>query len=73
MIPKVGKFYYIDYEDKDQPEGSFFGIARCVKIYDRDEVGRPIAPALYEFEHNGKDGKMELSLFFASEVVMEAQ
>ena len=73
MTPKVGKFYYIDYEDKEQPEGSFFGIARCVKIHSKDNSGLPVDPMLFEFEHQEKNGEMTLSLFYESEIVMEAQ
>lgn len=72
MIPKLGKFYYIDYTDEEQPEGSFFGIARCIKIHDKDAVGFPVDPVLYEFEHQDKDGEMLQSLFYESEVVLEA-
>ena len=72
MIPEVGKFYYIDYTDHEQPEGSYFGIARCIKIHSHDEKGTPINPALYEFEHE-KDGKLWASLFYSNEIIMEAR
>ena len=73
IVPVPGKFYYIDYTDHDQPEGSFLGIARCVKVYDKNEKGEPVNPPLYEFEHPDKKGDMYLSLFYATEVVMEAE
>jgi hypothetical protein len=72
VIPQPGKFYYIDYTDSEQPEGSYFGIAQCIKICDRKESGQKIYPPLYEFLHPTKDGEQTRSLFYASEVLMEA-
>lgn len=69
--PKVGKFYYIDYEDKDDAAGSYFGIAECINVFDRDENLRPIEPPLYEFVHPKADGELVRSLFYASEVTTE--
>ena len=71
MIPQKGKFYYIDYTDKDEPEGSYFGLGRCVEVYSTDELGNPITP-LYEFEHPDKQGNMILSVYYANEIIMEA-
>jgi len=71
MIPKIGRFYYINYEDKAEPEGSYFGIARCVAVFDKDTEERPIKP-LYEFEHPDPKGNMVLSVYYAEEVMMEA-
>jgi len=73
MNPALGKFYYIDYTDHDQPTGSFFGIAQCVKEYNKKENGEPLVPPLYEFEHQNSEGKMCLSLFYPNEIVMEAR
>ena len=72
MIPELGKFYYIDYTDKENPEGSFFGVARCVKEYKYNEAGEKLLKPMYEFEHQDKSGKMTLSLFYADEIIMEA-
>ena len=69
--PKVGKFYYIDYEDKDEAAGSYFGIAECIKVYDRDETGKPIEPPLYEFIHPQANGEMVRALYYASEITTE--
>lgn len=71
MIPKIEKYYYIDYQDKTDPNGSFFGLGKCVRIFNHDENGKPIRP-LYEFQHQSKDGKMTLSVFYAEEIVMDA-
>lgn len=71
MIPQIGKFYYINYQDKDTPSGSYFGLGRCVEIYNKDVSGKPIKP-LYEFEHPDEHGKMALSVYYAEEVMMEA-
>jgi hypothetical protein len=71
MIPEKGKFYYINYEDKQEPSGSYFGIGRCVDIYDTDKSGQPIKP-LYEFEHPDDHGALTLSVFYAEEILMEA-
>jgi len=71
MIPQIGKFYYINYEDKDEPTGNYFGLGRCVEIYNTDTSGKPIKP-LYEFEHPDEHGKMTLSVYYANEVMMEA-
>lgn len=71
MIPKVEKYYYVDYTDHDNPDGSYFGIAKCVTIHNTDDKGRKIKP-LYEFLHPNKDGKMTLSLFYENEVVLDA-
>lgn len=73
MIPKQGKFYYINYVDNEQPEGSYNGIARFVQAYERDENGRNMKIPLYEFEHPDKDGKMTLSLFTKEEIILEAK
>ena len=73
MIPQLGKFYYIDYTDHDQPEGSFFGIAECVNIFNRAKDGREIEQSLYEFKHQDKKGNICLSLFYAKEVMFEAK
>ena len=73
MIPKVGEFYYIDYTDHDQPEGSFFGIAECVKIFDRSQDGKRVDPPMYEFKHQDKKGNMCLSLFYEKEIMFKAQ
>jgi hypothetical protein len=72
MIPKLGKFYYIDYTDKEAPEGSYFGIARCVKEYQYSESGERLVRPLYEFEHPNNEGEMCLSLYYEDEIVMEA-
>ena len=71
ITPKPGKFYFIDYIDADQPEGNYFGIAQCTKVCDINEMGEKITPPLYEFLHPTKDGEQTLSLFYASEVLME--
>jgi hypothetical protein len=71
--PAPGKFYFIDYVDAEQPEGSYFGIAKCVRVCDTGESGRKIYPPLYEFLHPRADGELTLSLFYASEVVMESK
>lgn len=71
MIPKLEKYYYIDYVDDDNPDGSYFGIAKCVAINNTDDKGRSIKP-LYEFLHTNKDGKMTLSLFYENEIVLDA-
>jgi hypothetical protein len=73
MIPKVGDFYYIDYVDHDQPEGSFFGIGKCVKIYDKAKDGKPVDPPLYEFEHHNSEGALCLSLFYEKEIMFKAE
>ena len=70
--PKLGRFYYIDCQDKDDPNGSYFGIAECVHVFDRDEDGAPVNPPLFEFKHPDKTGKMILSLFYANEIILEA-
>lgn len=71
MIPKLEKYYYIDYQDKIDPEGSFFGLAKCVRIFTHDENGKPIRP-LYEFKHEDKEGRVTLSVFYEEEVMMDA-
>ena len=71
MIPQTGKFYYINYEDKDEPSGSYFGPARCVAVYKQDKDGQPIPEPLYEFEHPDEHESLVLSLFYANEVVIE--
>jgi hypothetical protein len=73
MIPTQGKFYYIDYVDNAQPEGSYYGIAKFVRAYERDEDGNNLKIPLYEFEHPDKDGKMVLSLFTKEEIILEAK
>lgn len=70
MIPEKGKFYYINYEDKEEPTGSYFGPGRCVNIFHTDQAGNPIEP-LYEFEHPNEHGELVLSVFYAKEIVME--
>jgi hypothetical protein len=72
VIPEPGKFYYIDYTDAEEPEGSYFGLAKCMGVYSRNRKGEQIYPPLYEFMHPTKEGDQTLSLFYASEVVMEA-
>lgn len=73
MKPTIGKFYYINYQDHDQPEGSYFGIARCVGRYERNELGENLAQPMYEFEHPDKTGKLVLSLFLENEVMYESK
>jgi hypothetical protein len=74
ITPNVGKFYYINYIDREFPEASYFGIAKCMRICDKDETtGEEVYPPLFEFAHPDKDGKMWLSLFYANEIVMEAK
>ena len=72
MTPRIGKFYYINYEDKQMPKGSYFGIAKCVAVYERNEKGENLVRPMYEFEHP-QDDKMVLSLFYDDEVIMEAK
>ncbi len=72
MTPTIGKFYYIDYTDKEQPKGSYFGIAKCVGKYERDENGNNLKEPFYEFEHP-QDNQMVRSLYMRSEVIMEAK
>lgn len=72
MKPTIGKYYYINYEDKDQPEGSYFGIARCVNKYERNENGENLREIMYEFEHPDKEGNLVLSLFLDKEIIFEA-
>jgi hypothetical protein len=72
MKPAIGKYYYIDYEDKKEPEANFMGIARCVGKYERDETGKDIYPVLYEFEHTDNHGNLTLSLFYEREILMPA-
>jgi hypothetical protein len=73
MIPKIGKYYYINYEDKEQPKGSFAGLAKCVRRYERNEAGEPVWPILYEFEHQTAKGEWVLSLYYENEVILEAK
>jgi hypothetical protein len=68
--PKPGKFYYVDYQDKQDPDGSYFGIAECVHVYEYNRDGEPLIPPLYEFKHPDKTGKMVLSVFYADEVIL---
>jgi hypothetical protein len=70
MIPEKGKFYYINYVDKEEPAGSYFGPGRCVAVFDKDETGNPIKP-LYEFEHPDDKGKLVLSVFYENEIIIE--
>lgn len=70
--PIVGKFYYINYEDKEEPDGSYFGIAECVDIFEHDADGELLKDALYEFKHPDASGKMTLSVFYKDEILMEA-
>lgn len=72
MKPTIGKYYYIDYIDKEQPEANYMGLARCVGKYERDEEGRDIFPVLYEFEHPDKNGELTLSLFYEKEILIPA-
>jgi len=71
MIPKLGKYYYINYVDKIEPAGSYNGIARCVGKHEYNKSGDKLNEALYEFEHL-QGGKQVLSLFTAAEVILEA-
>ena len=71
MIPKLGKYYYINYVDKIEPAGSYDGIALCVGKYEYNEAGDKLREALYEFEHP-QGGKKVLSLFTAAEIILEA-
>ena len=79
VIPVPGKFYYVDYVDKDVPDGSYSGIAECLKVHTKGHDGKPIEPVMYEFAHpdlqQKKKGKNRMirSLFFANEVIMEAK
>jgi hypothetical protein len=72
MTPSVGKYYFVDYKDNTAPEGSYSGIALCVKKYTHDGSGHVLADPLFEFEHP-QNGKLVLSLFLAKEVIMEAK
>ena len=72
MKPIVGKFYYIDYTDGEQPEGSYFGIARCVGKFERNEQGRNLKEPFYEFEHP-LNNEMVRNLYTDKEIVMEAK
>jgi len=79
VTPVVGKFYYIDYVDKEIATGSFEGIAECVKIHTENAAGKPINPPMYEFVHmdplyksRGKQ-RMIRSLFLEEEIIMEAR
>ena len=73
MIPVRGKYYFINYQDKEQPEGSYYGIARFVQAFERDEKGNNLQIPLYEFEHPDKDGRLVLSLFTRDEIILEAK
>lgn len=73
MKPKIGKYYYINYEDKQQPEGSYYGLAKCVGKYERNEAGDPVYPVMYEFEHPDDKGELVLSLYYEQEILMEAK
>jgi hypothetical protein len=73
MKPTPGKYYYINYEDDEHPEGSYFGVARYVNKYERNEKGENLKEPMYEFEHPDKDGKLVLSLFMDSEIIFEAK
>jgi hypothetical protein len=72
MLPELGKYYYVDYVDNENPGGSYCGIALCIKKYEYDEQGNKLDPILYEFEHP-QDGKNVLSLFVDKEIIMEAR
>jgi hypothetical protein len=72
MKPTIGKYYYINYVDKQQPEGSYAGIARCVARYERDEWGNNLKEVFYEFEHP-QDEQMVRSLYTDNEILMEAK
>jgi hypothetical protein len=73
MTPTIGKFYYIDYKDAEQPKGSYFGIARCVGKYERDENGQNLKEPFYEFEHPLNDHGMVRQLYVSREIIMEAK
>ena len=73
VIPEPEKFYYIDYQDVNESEGSYFGIAKCVRVCDVNGDGERLIPPLYEFLHPTPDGSMALSLFYGREVVMETK
>ena len=73
MIPKSGKYYFINYVDRQDPNGSYDGLARFIRAYERDEDGNNLKIPLYEFEHPDKDGKMTLSLFTKEEIILEAK
>lgn len=72
MKPVIGKFYYIDYTDKEEPEGSYFGIARCVGKFERNEQGHNLKEPFYEFEHP-LNNQMVRNLYIDKEIVMEAK
>jgi hypothetical protein len=72
MTPTIGKYYYINYQDHIEPEGSYFGIAKCVDKYERNDKGENLEAPMYEFEHPLKD-KMVRQLYLAQEVIMEAK
>ena len=72
IIPKPGKYYYVDYKDQLDSKGSYCGIALCVNKYEYDKGGNKLNEALYEFEHP-QNGKNVLSLFTASEILLEAR
>jgi hypothetical protein len=72
MKPTIGRYYYINYEDKTEPEGSYFGIAKCVDKYERDDKGANLPESMYEFEHPLKD-KMVRQLYIEKEIFMEAK
>jgi hypothetical protein len=72
MKPVIGKFYYIDYTDEKQPEGSYFGIARCVGKFEINEQGGTLREPFYEFEHP-LNNKMVRNLYTDKEIVMEAK
>jgi hypothetical protein len=72
MKPTIGKYYYINYEDKEEPEGSYFGLARCVGKYERNDAGENLKEPMYEFEHPSQNGNLVLSLFLENEIVFEA-
>ena len=73
MTPTIGKFYYINYQDHTETEGSYFGIAKCVGKYERNEQGKNLLAPMYEFKHPDKSGKMVLSLFLDNEILFEAK
>jgi hypothetical protein len=73
MKPTIGKFYYINYQDQAEPEGSYFGIARCVGKYDRNDQGENLAEPMYEFEHPSQNGNLVLSLFLENEILFESK
>ena len=72
MKPKIGKYYYINYEDKIQPEGSYVGIALCVGKYERDQDGNNLKEIFYEFEHP-QDDKLVRNLYTDQEIILEAR